>query len=208
MAVVTILDGVTAWVREEICSQIRLKVPPADEQAATDAGYEYQLVTPAAFSLFVPTKEKLPPSVISPIPSVCVRILEGADDLSASTGSIGVQLCFSTWDPGTHGADVLKPVPGDSLRMQQWTGPEAEEYFDRNGDGWRDAWNLVDIALREIESRAFIAGYEIDRSTPVKFGPLSEQEAIPDFYPLWFAWVSFSLTYPLRRNNPSIETLL
>lgn len=68
MAVVTILDGVTAWVREVICSQIRLKVPPADEQAATDAGYEYQLVTPAAFSLFVPTKEKLPPSVVSPDP--------------------------------------------------------------------------------------------------------------------------------------------
>lgn len=67
--------------------------------------------------------------------------------------------------------------------MQQWTGPEAEEYFDRNGDGWRDAWNFVDIALREIESRTNIAGYEIDRSTPVKFGPLTEQEAIPDFTP-------------------------
>lgn len=119
-----------------------------------------------------------------------------------------MQLCFSTWNPGTHGADVLKPVPGDSLRMQQWTGPEAEEYFDRNGDGWRDAWNLVDIALREIESRTNIAGYEIDRSTPVKFGPLTEQEAIPDFYPFWYAWISFTLTYPLRRNNPSVETLL
>lgn len=99
MAVVTILDGVTAWVREVICSQIRLKVPPADEQAATDAGYEYQLVTPAAFSLFVPTKEKLPPSVVSPIPSVCVRILEGADNLAASSGSIGVQLCFFHMEP-------------------------------------------------------------------------------------------------------------
>ena len=122
MAVVTILDGVTDWVREKICSQI-LKVPPADEQAATDAGYEYQLVTPAAFPLFVPTKEKLPPSVTSPIPSVCVRIQEGVDDLTDSTGSIGVQLCFSTWDPGTHGADVLKPVPGDSMRIQQCTCP-------------------------------------------------------------------------------------
>lgn len=86
MAVVTILDGVTDWVREKICSQIRLKVPPADEQAATDAGYEYQLVTPAAFPLFVPTKEKLPPVGGShPIPSVCVRILEGADNLAASS---------------------------------------------------------------------------------------------------------------------------
>ena len=66
----------------------------------------------------------------------------------------------------------------------------------------------MDIALREIESRTNIAGYEIDRSTPVKFGPLTEQEAIPDFYPFWYAWISFTLTYPLRRNNPSVETLL
>lgn len=63
-------------------------------------------------------------------------------------------------------------------------GPEAEEYFDRNGDGWRDAWNLVDIALREIESRTNIAGYEIDRSTPVKFGPLTEQGGDPGLLPL------------------------
>lgn len=208
MAVVTILDSVTDWVRETICSQIRLKVPPADEQAATDAGYEYNRVTPAAFTLFVPTKEKLPPSVISPIPSVCVRFLEGADSMAGSSGNITVQLCFSTWSTGTHGEDILQPDPDDTKKWTQWTGEEADAYFKRNGDGWRDAWNFVDIALREIESRTNIAGYEIDRSVPVKFGPLTEQEAIPDYYPFWFAWVSFSLTYPLRRNVREIESFL
>ena len=207
MSVVTILDGVTGWARENICNQIKLKVPPANEKAPDDAGYEYQSVTPAAFTLFVPGKDKLPTS-ISPFPSVCVRFVEGADNMAASHGSIGIELMFSTWSPGTHGKDILHPVPGDRWRAVQWAGEKANAYFKRNADGWRDAWNFVDIALREIESATEIAGYEIDRSVPVKFGPLSEQEAIPDFYPFWFAWVTFAVKYPLRRNNRNIENLL
>ena len=100
------------------------------------------------------------------------------------------------------------PDPDNPKKAHQWTGEEADAYFKRNGDGWRDAWNFVDIALREIESRTEIAGFAIDRSVPVKFGPLTEQEAIPDYYPFWFSWVSFTLSYPLRRNIRNIESLL
>jgi hypothetical protein len=59
-----------------------------------------------------------------------------------------------------------------------------------------------------VESATHIGEYTIDRATPVKFGPLTEQESIPDFYPLWFAWVSFRVTYPLRRNIKEIQNLL
>ena len=53
-----------------------------------------------------------------------------------------------------------------------------------------------------------IDGLVIDRSVPVKFGPFTEQESIPDFYPFWFAWVSFSVSYPITRNIRDIENLL
>lgn len=206
MSVVGILDDVTAWVQEAVCSQIKLKMPPEDREP-DDAGYAYQRISPTAFALYLPAKDKLPPSVLSPFPSVCVRFLAGADNMAASQGSVGIELLFSTWNPGTHGKDILLPNLDDPLRPIQWTGEEANAYFQRLGDGWRDAWNFVDIALREIESRTEIAGYQIDRSVPVKFGPLAEQEAIPDFYPFWFAWASFTLTYPLRRNR-SFEQFL
>lgn len=208
MSVVHIVDTVTEWVQEHICQGIKLKVPPSDESAATDAGYEYSLVTPTAFSLFVPAKDKLPPSIISPLPSVCVRILDGADDLGSVRGSIGLQLSFSTWDPGIHGKDILKPVKGENNAFEQWTGAEAEAYFRKNGGGWRDAWNWVDIALREIESTTYIGDYAIDRTGGVKYGPLTEQESIPDYYPFWFAWVNFRLTYPLFRNNDEVLKFL
>lgn len=195
MTVVNILDTLTAWAQERICSQVRLKVPPDNEIEPDDAGYEYRTTNPAAFPMYVPTKEKLPPGVLSPIPSVCVRFVKGADNMAEGQGNIGVQLCFSAWNPGLHKQDIVD-------------GPPADADFKRSSDGWRDAWNMVDVALREIESVTEINGLLIDRSTPVEFGPMTEQESIPDFYPFWFAWVTFTVNYPIIRSIRGIENLL
>lgn len=206
MSVVKILDDVTAWAQKEICDRVKLKAPPDDDNAPVDEGYEYTLVNPTAFTLFTPTKDKLPPKVISPIPSLCVRFVEGSEAFDGSGGSITMQLMFSTWEVGLHSKDIL--IPQEDGSFKQWTGAEADAYFRRGYDGWRDAWNFVDVALRAIESRTHVAGYEIDRQSPVDYGPLSEQEAIPDYYPMWFCWVQFTLKYPLVRNVEDIENLL
>jgi hypothetical protein len=205
MSVVKIIDDVKEWVEQEICSKIRLKVPPEGNEP-NDRDYDHTLANPVAFAMYVPTKDKVPPKIKSVFPSVCVRFLEGTDDLSAKEGNIGIQLCFSAWDPGLHGSDLFLPNADGSFR--RWTGPEANAYFQRYGDGWRDVWNFVDIALRAVESTTSIKGHEIDFSAAVKFGPLTEQEAIPDFYPLWFAWVSFQLKYPLMRNIKEFDQYL
>ena len=65
MSIVNTLDSVTEWVQENICNGVTLKAPPESDQAPTDAGYEYKRVTPTAFPLFVPLKDKLPPAVLS-----------------------------------------------------------------------------------------------------------------------------------------------
>lgn len=218
MTVVGILDTLTDWVRENICTKIRFKVPPDTPDGADDAGYEYKRTNPAAFTLYVPAKDKLPPSIISPVPSVCVRLSEGSDDLAGRQAtairSVDVELYFSTWSPGTYGEDIVLPNKDDALKPSKWSGEEANQYFRKNAEGWRDAWNAVDIALREIEQVISISGLQVDRSTPVRFGPVKEQDSIPSFYPFWFAWVSFSVTCPVVRNlyerNPQddIESFL
>ena len=204
--VVTALDTVTAWVQANICDGLKLKKPPLDENEATDAGYEYELVTPHAFAFFVPTKDNLPPNVLSPMPSVCVRIADGESDFVAGQNTIVFELFFSTWSTGTHGRDILNPVSRETFK--QWTGREADAHFEVNGDGWRDAWNMIDTALRAIGNTTNIDGLEIDRSVPVKFSPLKEQEAIPDFYPFWFASLSFGVKMPIWSNIADIKNLL
>ena len=200
MSVVHVIDTLTEWARQNICEQINLKVPP-ENTAPDDSGYSYNLATPAAFAMYVPTSDKLPPGSHPPFPSLCVRFVTGQDVPADGGGSVEVQFCFSAWDPGTHGEDEFLPN-GDGTYRRGKGGA-----FWRNGDGWRDAWNFVDIALREVESVTNIGGYTIDRAKPVKFGPLTEQEAIPDFYPMWFAWLSFTVNYPLRRNIQELQNL-
>lgn len=205
MSVVHLIDTITKWAQVNICDCTRLKQPPADLEAAIDEGYEYTLVNPVAFPMYVPTSEKLPPSIHSPFPSLCVRFVTGKDTLADGEGSVKVQLCFSTWDPGTHGKDILLPNGDGSFK--RWSD-EEKSHFQRNGDGWRDVWNFVDIALRAVESVSFIGEYTIDRAQPIEFGPMMEQESIPDFYPMWFAWVSFTINYPLRRNMQDLKNFL
>lgn len=205
MSVVSILDDVKEWIEENVCSKILLKVPP-DDQEPNDQDYDHTLATPVAFTFYMPTKDKLPPPIRSAYPSVCVRFMEGSDNMAASNGSIGIQLCFSAWNPGIHGTDVLEPQEDGTYR--RWTEPEARTFFQRYGEGWRDVWNFVDIALRAVESTTVINGHEIDTTAPVRFGPMAEQEAIPDYYPFWYAWVSFQLKYPLIRNNEEFKKYL
>ena len=208
MSVVNTIDTVTEWVQKVICDSVMLKMPPDSDRAPTDAGYAYQLVTPQAFSMYVPTKDRCPTERPYNTPSVCVSLMSGADDMAESRGKISVQLTFSAWDPGEHGADVLVPVAGNPGTVQHLPAGEMSKHYRKAGDGWRDAWNFVDVALRAVERTTNIDGLEIDRSEPVKFGPVTEQDAMIDFYPFWFAWISFSVKYPLRRNAQEIEEFL
>lgn len=203
MSVVHVIDTLAEWAQSNICDHIQLKQPPRDETAPVDEGYEYTLVKPTAFPMYVPTSEKLPPLIRSPYPSLCVRFIKGTDELSGNKGHLDVQFVFSAWDPGTHGKDIFVADGGDSFHNK-----DQYETFERNGDGWRDVWNFVDTALRAVEGVTNIGGYTIDRETPVEYGPITEQESIPDFYPFWFAWLSFRVNYPLRRNIEDLQQYL
>jgi hypothetical protein len=194
LSIVKILDDVTQWARQNICSQIELKVPPKND-APNDFDYKYQKANPVAFTMYVPTGDKLPKHIPSAFPSLCVQFMAGEDDLKSMQGTLGIQLLLSAWNPGTHREDFITEQP-------------ANKQFERNGDGWRDIWNFADLAVTAVESTTNICGYEIDRSVPVKFGPMTEQEAVPDYYPFWFAWVTFQITYPLKRKIDDIQQFL
>ena len=205
MTIVNILDDVTEWARENICSKIELKVPPKGTEP-NDYDYDYKTANPVAFTMYVPTEDKLPKDIPSAFPSLCVRFLEGEDDLSNMKGTLGIQLLLSVWNPGTHSSDLFVPQQDELFSWQ--AQKDGNVKFDRNGDGWRDIWNFTDIAVRAVESVTNISGYKIDRSVPVKFGPLTEQEAISDYYPFWFTWVTFQLTYPLLRKIENVQEFL
>lgn len=205
MSIVNSIETVREWLDANVCPRVELKLP---DDNATDASYSYKLVNPTAFSLFVPSKDRLPPRVPAPIPSVCVQIVEGTDNLTMSSRGIKIRLCFAAWDPGYHGRDFYIPKNDGSGEYIQQQNEEAEAFFQKNGEGWRDAWNFVDAALRMIENAEYIGSLRVMKEDGITFGPVSEQDAVPDFYPYWFAWVEFSVEEILARTPKNYQHLL
>ena len=203
MSIVNSIETVRGWLNTEVCPLVKLKLP---DDNATDASYPYKLVNPAAFSLFVPSKDRTPPKVAAPIPSVCVQLTQGEDDLIEHTRGIKIRLCFSAWDPGYHGPDIYIPQ-GSGTYIQQYNS-EAADFFQKNGEGWRDAWNFVDTALRLIENAEYIGDLRVIKELGITFGPVAEQDAVPDFYPYWFAWAEFSVEETLTRHAKNYDHLL
>ena len=88
MSIVDNLDKVAKWARENICTKVKLKLPDDDRN---DGSYTVQLVSPEAFVLYVPTRDRMPPKVTAPIPSICVQLMEGKEDLTKKRNSKEMQ---------------------------------------------------------------------------------------------------------------------
>lgn len=205
MSIVNSIEVVRGWLDANVCPKVKLKLP---DDNATDASYPYKLVNPAAFSLFIPSKDRTPPKIHAPIPSVCVQIVQGKDDMIASTRGIKIRLCFAAWDPGYHGPDIFIPTGDGSGTYVQQYNEEARAFFQKNGEGWRDVWNFVDTALREVENTEYMDGLRVVKEEDITFGLFAEQDSVPDFYPFWYAWVELTVAETLTRTQASYDHLL
>jgi hypothetical protein len=186
-----------------------MKAPPAHDASPVDGKYEYELMTPAAFPMFRPTRDRLPPNIKAPVPSVCVQFVDGKDEQLSASGTMRVRLVFATWSPGLHGQDIFKPKDGENGVYAQWGDEEARAYYHRDAEGWREAWNLVDTARRELENVEYIdKGLRVFHTDGITFGPVAEQETIIDFYPYWYAWVEFGVKYGLTRHRRDVKDFL
>jgi len=203
MSIVDNLERIRQWAESAICEQVNLKRPDDD---SVDSSYQHTLVHPSAFVLYVPSKDRMPTDMVAPIPSLCIQLIEGEEQISAKKGTLRVRFCFATWNPGNHGKDIFLPRGDGTFKL--WDTEEAKRYYLRHSEGWKDAWNFVDTALREIESADNISGLRVIKEEGIKYGPVTEQDSVPDFYPYWFAWVSFALEYGVIRCSNEFQQFL
>lgn len=198
MTIVNSLQEISKWLNDGVCKKVKFKVPASDRQPIDD-GYDYKEIHPYAFPMFLPTKDKLPPAVISNMPSICVQLLEGTDDTAKNNRDLKINLGISCWNPGIHAKDIYYP---------EGTKPDVPEAYRSSYDGWMDAWNFVDAILRELESVSRIKDLQIDPDIPIKFAPYKEQESGVDFYPYWFAFIQFGIRSDNTRYDNEIKDFL
>lgn len=188
MAIVDDLNKIRDWLQSEVCNTVQLKAPADDNNAGE---YEYEIVTPAAFTLFTPSKDRLPPDVRVPIPSVCIRLREGEHRPREGINSMKLVLNFCTWNPGLHRQDNFIPVePGAGMKGYNVS---ADAEYKRTADGWQDVYSFIDKTLRAIECAEYIADMRVRVEDGIKYGMTSDKDGLDDFYPYWCGWIEFSV---------------
>lgn len=202
MTLVQSIDRVVKWLNDNVCSQISLKLP---DDYKNDTEYDVEYVKPAAFPLYVPGKDRLPPNIPAPIPSVCVQFTEGSDDLLQKKRQLQIRLCLACWNPGEHGAEVWhrreNPNALGGFSFYRVTG-EAAETYARNMEGWRDSFNFADLVLRELEGTEYIEGHRLVKESGIKYGLFTEEGNIWDYYPYWHCWITFTLEAGVVVKTP------
>lgn len=209
MTIVQTIDSVADWLNSKVCGKIRLKLPD-EYQEGKD--YKVEEVKPTAFAMYQPTKEKLPPTVKAPYPSVVVQLLEGSDNLTSSTGRMKLQLSFTAWNPGEHAGEIKRGIGqitanGDTDLAENLQQTPSTS-FRRNADGWKDVWNFADLTLREIENAEYLNGLRVVKETGITYGQFSADGQISDLYPYWGAWVIFTIERGLARTGAGYSNFL
>ena len=181
MAVVKQLDKIKAWLEAEICPQFKFK--QADDENV-DATYPYKLVNPNVFILYVPAKELI--GEANRVPSVCIQFDEGNESMASASGVLNLRLQFATFNPGEH----------------------TEDNFKINTEGWRDVWNFIDYIAERLRNVELIDDIRIIKENGIHYGPISDSGQIPNFYPYYFAWMTFSVEYGIPSSKAQIRELL
>lgn len=181
MAVIKQLDKIKSWLEAEICPQFKFK--QADDENI-DVTYNYELVNPSVFILYVPPIELI--GEANRVPSICIQFDDGNESLASASGVLNLRLHFSTFNPGEH----------------------AKDSFNINTDGWRDVWNLVDFTAKKLRETELINDIRIIKENGIKYGPFSAQGQIPQFYPYYYAWMAFSVEYGIPSSKAQIRELL
>lgn len=181
MAVIKQLDKIKSWLEAEICPQFMFK-QANDENV--DATYDYKRVNPNVFILYVPPKELI--GEANRVPSICVQFDEGSEGLASASGVLNLRLQFATFNPGEH--------TGDNFKL--------------NTEGWRDVWNMVDYIMERLRNTELIDDIRILKENGIRCGPISDQGQIPNFYPYYFAWMTFSVEYGIPSSKAQIRELL
>lgn len=198
MLVTQLLEELEDWTRKNICPEIKL-LKPNDAQMGSEYTPEY--VHPEVFKMFIPAEGMLPKGVETKFPAICIQVTKGEEDLNKHEEYFWIQYAFCVWNPGNYKKTDVKGENGEKTQ---------KIVFERNAEGWRDAWNFLDKAKRIIQSKMYLpSGLKVSRDETMKFGMFTEEDGIVVSYPEWYVWLSFKIYCGTAgRVNTEYDNLL
>jgi hypothetical protein len=168
---VEILDKLRDWLQENVCQNIKLKVPSDDNIIS------FELVNPTAYSAYMPFKKALPLGIKSAIPGVVVTFEEATDD--GENLSLSIRLIHCVYSPGVH--DVEKFTP--------------------DNEGWRDLLNFMDKTRAAVLKNRSITGITVDLPlTQGFYNPEEQTPDLDPYYFGWITFDVRVPAYPKHSD--------
>lgn len=188
MQIDSIIDNLTDWCQKNICDNVRFLLP---NETKAGKGYQPEWVNPTAFSLYIPTKDMLPPDVESKYPALCVQLISGEDDLEEGMEYLDMRIALAIWNPGTY----------------EYEGTEYT--LTRDTTGSKEILRFVNYVKTKLQETIYIEGCRIDRNSRMKFGFFTQEDSLVNTYPEWYAFITFRLKCGVSaRNNKLYSELL
>lgn len=176
------LETIANWLRENVCPKLQYKKPNDDNN---DNTYGYELVNPDVHVMYIPPKDILPEEKHA-APSILVQYSNTKLFPKQSNGLINIRLGFCIWNPGLH----------------------KNGEYERNADGYKDVMNFVQYVQDALINEELIGPIRIRLEDGIESGPLTEQGVVADFYPYWFAYLTFTGEFCKSSIHNKYQNLL
>ncbi len=176
------LELIADWLKENVCPHLQYKRPNDDNN---DGTYNYQLVNPDVHIMYIPPKDILPEKKYA-APSILVQYDNNKNFPKERKGLINIRLGFSIWNPGLH----------------------TQDKYERNAEGYRDVLNFVQYVEDALIKEELIGPIRIRLEDGIETGPIKEQGVIADFYPYWFAYLTFTGEFGKTSIHKKYDHLL
>lgn len=200
MTVVDSINAMSHFLEQEVCSKVEFLSPPKDRMDGKK--YTPKYVHPCVYPLYVPKSNMMEPNALNVLPYISVQFMEGSDDIPALQTETRFMLEFAIWRPGDYesiSSMKLQDVIAGAGNTRICFEADIKNTFVRNHSGWMDVWNFVETTKKTLLSNLVIADkMTLKINEKVKYGVYSKDDAVFDFYPMWFAWMSFTMTHLLQ----------
>ena len=189
MTTAIMLKDLEDWAKEKLCSEIKFK-QPVQPNESMDGDYNYKIVNPNVFVMYIPKEDQLPDGVESVFPNLCIEWDGDRESPQSHKGEATIRLKLGVWNPGDHKGDYVSVKPDNT--------PD----FKRNAKGYEDIINWIDLIKRELRNNELICGkYRVKLESDILSGTPSEQRSLLDFNPYYFGYVEFSIEYESIQNK-------
>ena len=197
---IKVVSDFATWLRD-VTKNIELKKAKIPETK----DYAYELVAPAIYELVVPPKNI---NGGNSAPSVTVKIKKGSINRNEAKATVIFEL--ETWNPGKHSKDLILVKSVGNKKDSVNSGaekPEGVNSFQKDVDGWKDIFDLLETIIGKLDADEQAAGYRRTSDITYNF-PLEEESAFTSTYPFQYATIQFDIEYVSIHTNRLYEEIL